>query len=127
MKNYKLKLNSLEKIEELLQEMYNEINKIINEAQQQINKISTSVQLNNEGMDAKAKYAKAMNDFISTKDKALNKKLDIAKLMAEIWKHNGNMKAVVEEADLDWGNVRDAVYENAPEEQQDEVVRYSIK
>ena len=33
-KNYKLKLNSIEKIEELLQELYNESNKMVNEIQE---------------------------------------------------------------------------------------------
>ena len=45
-KRYKLKLNSLEKIEELLQELYNEADKNIVEIQQQMNKLDNSVQLN---------------------------------------------------------------------------------
>ena len=64
-KGYKLKLNSIEKVEELLQELYNETNKMVNEIQEQMNKLSSSVSLNQEPMDAKAKYSKAMNDFLS--------------------------------------------------------------
>ena len=78
-KKYKLKLNSIEKIEELLQELYDEADKNIVEIQNEMNKMSNSVQLGNEIVDAKAKYAKAMNDFITNKDKAIGRKLDIAK------------------------------------------------
>ena len=99
-KRYKLKLNSAEKIEELLQEAYNEVCKNIEEAQQQINKITNSVQLNDETLDAKTKFAKAMNDFISNKDKAIGRKLEISKLMSEIMKYNGNVEKAVNSSDV---------------------------
>ena len=70
-KRFRLKLNSLEKIEELLQELYNESDKNIVEIQNQMNKLSNSVALNDEIMDSKTKNAKAMNDFITNKDKAI--------------------------------------------------------
>ena len=110
-KGYKLKLNSIEKVEELLQELYNETNKMVNEIQEQMNKLSSSVSLNQEPMDAKAKYSKAMNDFLSNKEKAISRKLDIAKLMSEILKFNGNMKAVMQESDLNWEEFKDTLYE----------------
>ena len=87
-KKYKLKLNSSQKIEELLQELYDEADKNIVEIQNEMNKLANSVQLDQEIVDAKAKYAKAMNDFITNKDKAIGRKLDIAKLMSEILKFN---------------------------------------
>lgn len=90
LKNYKLKLNSADKIEELLQELYNEACKNIVEIQTQMNKIVNSVNLNEEIMEAKTKYAKAINDFIVNKDKAIGRKLEIAKLMTEIMKYNGD-------------------------------------
>ena len=94
-KKYKLKLNSAQKIEELLQELYEEADKNIVEIQNEMNKLANSVQLDQEIVDAKAKYAKAMNDFITNKDKAIGRKLDIAKLMSEILKFNGNVKLAV--------------------------------
>lgn len=94
-KRYKLKLNSLDKIEELLQELYNESDKTIVEVQNQLNKLANSVDLNNEIADAKAKIAKAINDFIKSKDNAIGRKLEIAKLMTEIHKYNGNVQSVV--------------------------------
>ena len=111
-KNYKLKLNSIEKIEELLQELYNETNKMVNEVQEQMNKLSSSVSLNQEPMDAKAKYSKAMNDFLSNKEKAISRKLDIAKLMSEIIKFNGNVKAVIQESDLNWDSFKDTLVDS---------------
>ena len=127
-KNYKLKLNSIEKVEELLQELYNETNKMVNEIQEQMNKLSSSVSLNQEPMDAKAKYSKAMTDFLSNKEKAISRKLDIAKLMSEILKFNGNMKAVMQESDLNWDAFKDTLYEtdNTPQ-QKDESETYELK
>lgn len=111
-KRYKLKLNSLQKIEELLQELYNESDKNIVEIQNQMNKLSSSVALNDEIMDAKVKYSKAMNDFITNKDKAIGRKLDIAKLMTEIHKFNGDVKSMVnnEESVGNWENLKNEVY-----------------
>ena len=127
-KGYKLKLNSIEKVEELLQELYNETNKMVNEIQEQMNKLSSSVSLNQEPMDAKAKYSKAMNDFLSNKEKAISRNLDIAKLLSEILKFNGNMKAVMQESDLNWEAFKDTLYEtdNTPQ-QKDESEAYELK
>lgn len=106
-KRYRLQLNSAQSIQELLQETYNEACKNIEEAQQQINKITSSVQLNDETLDQKAKYAKAINDFIATKDKAVGRKLEISKLMGEILKYNGDVNKalsgsnIAEKLDID--------------------------
>lgn len=127
-KDYKLKLNSVEKIEELLQESYNETNRMVNEIQEQMNKLSSSVNLNQEPMDAKAKYSKAMNDFLSNKEKAISRKLDIAKLMSEIIKFNGNIKAAVQESDMDLDSFKDTLYETDNiAEQKDESEKYELK
>lgn len=92
LKKYQLRLNSSEKIETLLQELYNEACKNIEAVQLEMNKLSNSMNLNDETTEAKAKYAKAMNDYITNKDKAIGRKLEIAKLMSEILKYNGNVK-----------------------------------
>ena len=62
-KKYKLKLNSSQKIEELLQELYDEADKNIVEIQNEMNKLANSVKLDEEIMDAKTKYAKAIINF----------------------------------------------------------------
>lgn len=96
---YKLKLNDIQNLRDLMQELYDESTKNIIEIQNEINKLSQSTELNNEIMDSKTKYAKAMNDFSSNKNKALGLKLDIAKLMVELIKFNGNLKKMNEESD----------------------------
>lgn len=118
-KRFKVKLNSVDKIEELLQELYNEACKNIEEVQQQINKLSNSVQLNDQIMDAKAKYAKAINDFITSKDKAISRKLEIAKLMSEILKYNGNVSKAAENIDMFTNMNLDELQEFADQESVD--------
>ena len=126
-KKYKLKLNSIEKIEELLQELYDEADKNIGEIQNEMNKMSNSVQLGNEIVDAKAKYAKAMNDFITNKDKAIGRKLDIAKLMSEILKFNGDIKKAVSEGEIpDWQEITNALIDNT-EDTDETVDKYRLK
>lgn len=126
-KRYKLKLNSAEKIEELLQELYEESDKNIVELQNEINKLANSVQLADEVVDAKAKYAKAMNDYISNKDKAIGRKLEIAKLMSEILKFNGNIKQAVTEGEIpDWQEITNALVDNTQEET-DNIEKYQLK
>ena len=126
-KKYKLKLNSAEKIEELLQELYDEADKNIVEIQNEMNKLSNSVRLSEEIVDAKAKYAKAMNDYISNKEKAIGTKLDIAKLMSEILKFNGNVKMAVSEGEIpDWQEITNALVDNS-EQEDDNVEKYHLK
>lgn len=126
-KKYKLKLNSIEKIEELLQELYDEADKNIVEIQNEMNKLSSSVQLSEEIVDAKAKYAKAMNDYISNKDKAIGRKLDIAKLMSEIIKYNGDIKLTVSEGEIpDWQEITNALIDNT-DTSAENIEKYQLK
>ena len=130
-KRYKLRLNSLDKIEELVQELYNEADKNIVEIQNQMNKLSNSVALNDEIMDSKTKYAKAMNDFITNKDKAIGRKLDIAKLMTEIHKFNGDVRKMVDnEVSVgNWEDLKDVVESTTNDSNDQETVEtdsYSI-
>jgi hypothetical protein len=111
LKNYQLKLDSKEKLTELLQEIYNEACKNIEEAQREINKITNSTNLNEEIIDGKAKYAKAINDFITTKDKAISRKFEIAKLLSEIIKYNGNTQQMFTEGTVP-GNWADLLEKN---------------
>lgn len=127
-KRYKVKLNSLSKIEELLQELYNESDKNIIEIQNQMNKLSSSVSLNDEIMEAKTKYAKAMNDFIANKDKAIGRKMDIAKLMTEIHKFNGDVKSMAENEESvgNWENLKSEVY-SVDDETEDKTEKENYK
>lgn len=121
---YKLKLNNVQNLQDLMQELYDESTKNITEIQNEINKLSQSTQLNDEIMDAKTKYAKAMNDFSANKNKALGLKLDIAKLMAELIKFNGNIKKMNEEMEAvpDWASVIDTINTKVDEQESSETV-----
>ena len=94
-KKTQIRLNSNEKIEQLLQEAYDLTCKQINDIQNEMNKLSNSCNLSDVTIEEKTKYAKAMNDFIGSREKAISKKFDIAKLMAEIVKHNGDVNGTL--------------------------------
>lgn len=69
-----------------------------------------------------------MNDFLSNKEKAISRKLDIAKLMAEIIKFNGNMKAVVQESNLNWDSFKDSLVDDGTQKNsKDEVCEYELR
>ncbi len=94
-KKFKVELNNPGNIRDLLQTAYQLAEEQVLQAQNEINKLSNSTALQNEPMDGKAKYAKAINDYLSMKDKAISKKLEIAKILTEIYHHNGNVKAAL--------------------------------
>lgn len=98
-KRYKVRLNSVEKIEELLQEVYDQACRQINEIQNEISKLinSTNLAADDFTMDDKSKYFKALNDLLTNKKNAIQTKLDIAKFMGEIVKKGGDVNSVVNE------------------------------
>lgn len=96
MPRFKIELNDIQNIKDLLQNAYNLADEQIVQAQNEINKLSVSTQLEQEAMDAKSKYAKAINDYLGMKDKAISKKLDIAKILTDIYHHNGNVQEALE-------------------------------
>ena len=97
MAKYKVIINSLDNIRDLLQETYTLADTQIVQAQNEINKLSNSTKLQDEIMESKAKYAKAINDYLSMKDKAISKKIEIAKLLTEIYKHGGSLEDTIKD------------------------------
>lgn len=101
----KIEINDIDNIKDLLQEAYKLADEQITQAQNEINKLATATKLQDEVMDAKGKYAKAMNDYMGIKDKAISKKIDIAKLLTDIYQHNGDVKgALSDESNGSMGN-----------------------
>ena len=88
----KIRINSNDKIEELLQETYNQACEQISQIQEEMNKITKSTHLSDLTIDEKAKYAKAMHDYSGDKDRAIRAKMDIAKLLIEIVNHKGSVE-----------------------------------
>lgn len=116
-RRYKVRLNSCEKIEELLQEIYDQACRQLNEIQNEMNKLinSTNLAADDFNMDDKAKYFKAIHDLTGDRKSAIQTKLDIAKFMGEILKHGGDSNAVLNDKNiqkrtsLNFKSIRDAV------------------
>ena len=121
MAKYKVELNNAQNLRDLLQEAYKLADEQITQAQNEINKLASATRLQDEVMESKAKYAKAINDYLSIKDKAISKKLDIAKLLSEIYHHNGNVKGALDDMNanknvsFDFAKIRKMVDESMTE------------
>lgn len=91
-KKLKIRLNSTEKVEELLQEIYDQACRQLVGVQNEINKLVNSTNLAEATIDSKAKYAKAMHDYHGDLNRALTTKVELVKFMGEIIKHNGDIE-----------------------------------
>ena len=100
MATFKLKLNSVEKTEALLQEIYDDIQRQKNFLNNQISELKESTKLSDEPLEQKTKFAKAMNDFAVTVDKSIGRKMEVSKIMAEILKYSGNIEKVLGEDEI---------------------------
>lgn len=92
---YKVKLNNIDKIEQLLQETYDLANQQTNKIQEEINKIANTTIINDLDIEGKEKYAKIMSNYISLQQKAIQQKFDISKLMSEVLKYNGDVNSAI--------------------------------
>jgi len=92
MAKFKIELNDVQNIKDLLQITYDLADEQLKQAQDEINKLANSTRLQEEVMDSKSRYAKAMNDYMGIKDKAISKKLEIAKLMSEILNKSNSLQ-----------------------------------
>jgi len=94
-KKYRLKLNSVSSLEELLQETMDDLYKMLQEIQENINKLQNSTNLSEETFQVKAAYSKAIHDFINDKERLIRLKTDISKIMLEVIKAQGNEAAAL--------------------------------
>lgn len=104
-KKLNIKLNNVEKIEQLLQETYDLACEQANQIQQEINKIAGTTDINQLDIDGKEKYGKIMNNYISLHQKSIGQKFDIAKLMAEVVKHGGDVKGALDDTKNNTGTL----------------------
>lgn len=125
MAKYKVIINSLENVRELLQEAYNQADEQLIQSQNEISKLSNSTKLSEEIMESKAKYAKAMNDYLGMKDKSIAKKIEIARLLTEICKHNGDANKINEESgksmSFDFSKIREMVNQSINEKKSETI------
>ena len=120
MAKFKIELNNANNVRDLLQETYRLADQQLVQAQDEMNKLANATRLQEEVMDSKQKYSKAMNDYLTIKDKAIRTKLDIAKLMTDIMNHNGDIKEAVEQggasnATFDLNKIKQMVSESYQE------------
>jgi len=94
-KKQEVKINSVDSLEGLCQEAYNDACAQINDAQRTINEMVNSA--NPEDVDDLTKIAKGKVDALKIKDSAIKIKLEIAKLQNDIIKNNGDADAAVKD------------------------------
>ena len=115
MAKFKIKINDINNVRDLLQECYELADSQIIQAQNEINKLANSTRLQDEIMESKSKYAKARNDYLKIKNDAITRKLEISKLLTEIVKHNGSLEDTIKDKDatkgmsFDFSKIRDIV------------------
>lgn len=111
-KKVKIRLNSTEKVEEILQEIYDQACRQLNSVQNEINKLVSSTNLADASIESKSKYAKAMHDYHGDMNRALATKVELVKFMGEIIKHNGDIEDALNDQQfakatkLDLGQIR---------------------
>jgi len=129
----KIELNDIQNIRDLLQEAYKLADEQIVQSQNEINKLSSATNLHEEAMDAKAKYAKSINDYLSIKDKAIAKKLDIAKLLSDILNHNGDVRSAVDNGSamknmsINFDDIRKIVDDSLNEQEKTKTIQLNKK
>ena len=128
-KNYVVKLNSLEKVEQLLQEIYDQAVKHLNEIQNEMNKLSNSTNLAEITLEEKTKYFKAVHDLIGDKNKAIGMKFDIAKFMGELLKHHGDIDKTLDDPTVGKNTKLDinALKQQINQIVSDEPISYTLK
>ena len=120
-KKQDIKVNSIDSLEGLCQEAYNDACAQINDAQRAINEMVSSA--TPDDVDDITKIAKGKVDALKIKDSAIKIKLEIAKLQNDILKNNGDADAAVKsrsggEVTLDdFSKVREMIKKNAENNQ----------
>lgn len=127
---FKVRLNSVEKTEALIQEIYDDAVRQINMINIHMNELRESTQLIDTPIDLKTKYAKAMHDYATDIHKAKQLKLDVSKLLVEVLKFNGNVEKAMEESEIvsnlsdDFKKIREQVLKKV--DKKDEITSYEV-
>ena len=95
-KKFSVKLNSNDKIEQLLQETYDQCCRQHTLIQDEMNKLANSTVFKDLDIDGKEKYGKVMANYFKLQQNAISQKYDIAHLMAEVVKPGGDVKGALE-------------------------------
>lgn len=91
LKKIKLEINSEDKLQALLQEIYDECCRNIKQCTDTINKLNESTKLSEETLEMKTKFTKAINETIAQKNNAISRKIYVAKQLQDLLKHTGDV------------------------------------
>lgn len=128
----KITLNDIQNIRDLLQNAYNLADEQIIQVQNEINKMANATQLQDESIEGRAKYGKIINDYLGVKDKAISKKIDIAKILTEIYKYNGDVSSALEQnngsssMDFDFESIKKMVDDNFQDKSKTKVIELNM-
>lgn len=91
-KKQQIKVNNLESLQSLMQEIYNDSCTQINDVQRSINELTTAADpLNTIEL---ANIAREKTNAYKLKDSAIRLKLEVGKLLNDVIKHNGSFEEV---------------------------------
>jgi hypothetical protein len=121
-KKNKIQLNSVENLENIMQEVYNDANAQINDANRAINELVNST--TPEDVNDYAIIAKEKGNLIKIKDSATKIKLELAKLEADVIKSKGNAEEAVKTfagpSKEDFKSVRELITRNSKDNNEPE-------
>jgi hypothetical protein len=86
-----------------------------------------------EMLPHKAKYGKIINDYLGIKDKAISKKLDIAKIMSDVLHYNGNVQQALDEGaniknmDFNFDDIKKMVDESYSDKEKTKTIQLDKK
>lgn len=132
-RKFAVRLNNLDKIEQLLQETYDLACQQYTTIQNEINKIANSTIIKDLDIDGKERYGKIMANYITLQQKAIGQKFDIAKLMSEVLKSGGDVKKAIDDTKKTSLNISElrrlakTGMETAMDSQGDEIEEYTLK
>ncbi len=131
-KQLKIDINDPNVLKDLLQEAYVHANEQILQAQNEINKLANATSLKDEPIDGKAKYAKAINDYLGMKDKAISKKIEISKILSEVYKRGGDLNNGLGESNdepmnFDFSDIKKLVDESMNEKEKNKTKVIDLK
>lgn len=125
----KIQLNSATNLREVLQEAYTLSEELVKQTQDEIAKLANSTRLQDEILESRSRYADAINKLLLTKNKAIEKKIDIAKILQEVIKYNGDLNKLQEggsqAVSFDFSKIKDIV--NQKEKEKNEVQTIQLK
>jgi hypothetical protein len=89
-KRFKIKLNDDTNLKDLLQEVYDRCVQQENLVMDHMSKLENSLNLSEEILDSKVKWSGAINNLLKTRQEAITKKLEVAKVLQAVIVQNSD-------------------------------------